>query len=103
MAELKQNRLKGILFDLQGRFKLIAATKTADAVKEFDWKNAILDSVIFAAIGFFTTYTSGLTAGLNALESCHLAIIAAGMQFVTFLGIKRGIVKQDTKTSTDTS
>ena len=91
MSKLKY--LNEIMLDLRGKFKAVCVTPNGSTVKEFDWVNAVLDALIFSAIGFFTTYASSLTVGGSVGESAHMAFIAFALQFVTFLGIKRGIVK----------
>ena len=92
MSPLKH--LKTVMLDLKGQFKAVCALANGASVKAFDWKNAVADALIFSTIGFFTTYASSLTVSGTPLDSLHIALVAFGLQFATFLGIKRGVVKQ---------
>lgn len=86
--------LKDILLDLRGRYKLVCNLATETTVKVFDWGNAIVDALIFSGIGAFTTYASSLTIGVSPLNAVHTAVVTFGLQFLTYLGIKRGLVKE---------
>lgn len=90
---------KKALFDLYGKIKAVCLNANGVTVKQFDWGNALADSLIFAGIGFFTTYASGLTIGHTVADSLHLALVTAGLQFLTFLAVKRGIIKDSEKPS----
>lgn len=86
-----------VLLDLRGQIRAVCTLANGAVVKVFDWKNAVADALIFSGIGFFTTYASSLTVGGSVVESLHVALVTFGLQFVTFLGIKRGIVKPSEK------
>lgn len=87
--------LNEVLLDLRGHYKLVAAVDNNETVKEFDWKNAVLDALIFSLIGALTTYASSLTIGTESFAAVHTSVVAFVLQFVTYLGIKRGIVKKE--------
>lgn len=90
---LNRNSLKEVLLDLKGRYICVAVNENGNLEKKFDWGNALADAAIFATIGAFTTYGGSLTAGVSTLESLHTAVIAGVLQFATFLGIKRGVIR----------
>ena len=64
------------------------------AVSSFDWKNAVADAGILAAITFFTTL-GGLTAvSIPTAQAVMGAGIGALGQFFIVLGIKRKLIKE---------
>lgn len=57
----------------------------------FNWKDALIDSSISAAITGFTSVTAGSLVGSNSSEAIIAALIASGASFFIYLGMKRGI------------
>ena len=62
--------------------------------KRFDWKNALIDAAIIAALTFFSTLAGTKTASLPDITCLYSAFIAAMVQFFSMLAIKRGIVRK---------
>jgi hypothetical protein len=76
---------------------LVYAAPGGDIAEEretFDWKDAITDASIIAAITFFTALGGGQVIGFPTLQSLYAAGVAAATQFFVMLGIKRGVVKK---------
>jgi len=65
--------------------------------KKFDWSDAIIDSAILAGITFFGTLggVSCVMAQSQVADKLIAAFIAASIQFLTVLGIKRKLIKED--------
>ena len=74
-------------------FIVYCATKETEAVKKFDWGNALIDAAITSAITFFSTLGGGAVAGLESTNMIESAVIAAFSQFFVFLALKRGLVQ----------
>ena len=62
--------------------------------KKFDWKNALIDAGIIAALTFFSTLAGTKTASLPDVACLYSAFIASMVQFFTILGMKRGIIRR---------
>lgn len=58
----------------------------------FDWKNALADAAIIAALGFFGSLTASALVGGDGVTTCLAAGITAGFEFFTVLAVKRGLV-----------
>ena len=64
----------------------------------FDWNDALIDAGIVAGLGFFSTVGAlGVSGVIESPMRCVLAgLIAAGIQFFTYLALKRGLTKKET-------
>lgn len=62
----------------------------------FDWKNALIDSLIIAGLNFFTTLAGLGVAGLCAdpQKALIAAALSAGVGFLATLAFKRGIISK---------
>lgn len=73
---------------------LFTGRRNADG--SFDWKNALVDSAIVAAVDFFTTLGGLGVAGL--FEDPIKGLVAAGISamagFFATLAVKRGVVRK---------
>jgi len=63
--------------------------------KRFDWRNALIDAGIIAALTFFSTLAGTKTASLPDITCLYSAFISAAVQFFTILAMKRGIIKRE--------
>ena len=59
----------------------------------FDWKDALCDAGITAAVTFFTALGGSGVAELGYVKGFLVASVAAGGQFFAFLAVKRGLTK----------
>lgn len=64
---------------------------TASATTIFDWKDALLDSIIVGGTTFVTSLVAGLADGGIGFLDLETALIAGALSFMTFLSIKRGL------------
>lgn len=62
--------------------------------RRFDWKNALADAAVMAALTFFTSLGGMGATGIPTLQSVVAAGIAAATQFFALLALKRGLVKE---------
>jgi hypothetical protein len=62
----------------------------------FDWRNALIDSAIVAAVDFFTTLGGLGVAGLfeDPIKGLVAALISAMAGFFATLAVKRGVVSK---------
>ncbi len=63
--------------------------------KKFNWKDAVLDSLIVAGLNFFSTLSAMGAIGLlrDPAQALVGAVISAGFGFFYTLAIKRGLKK----------
>ena len=74
-----------------------------DSNGKFDWKNAIIDAGILALFTLLTTLGGlGMTGGIGTRDLLA-AGIAAGIQFFAVLATKRGLMAQQSKTTSQPS
>ena len=64
---------------------------------DFDWDDALIDAGIVACLGFFSTIGAlGVSGVLESPTQCLLSgLISAGIQFFTYLALKRGLTKKE--------
>lgn len=60
----------------------------------FDWRDAVCDAGIAAAVTFFSSLSGMGLAEVNGVKALTAACVAAGAQFFAFLALKRGLVKK---------
>lgn len=60
----------------------------------FDWENAFIDAAIMGGLTFMTTLVSIGYSGIHAdpVQCVIIAALSGGLQFLTILAIKRGLV-----------
>lgn len=67
----------------------------------FDWRDALIDAAIVAALTFVTSMGGISLVGAETVRVVAGAAIAAVTQFFIFLAIKRGLTATPTKTAND--
>lgn len=72
-----------------GKMKMVEGNPSAE--KKFDWGDAIIDAAILSGISFF-----GALAGTSVVGQASIgaAGIAAALQFLTIIAIKRRLIKE---------
>jgi hypothetical protein len=67
-------------------------TKAVELVSKFDWSDAIADAAIVSGIGFLAAFGGTGAAGVPTKEALWAAFVTAGVQFLTIMGLKRGLI-----------
>jgi len=70
-------------------FMTMRGSNNADG--SYDWRGAIIDSGIMAAVTFFSALGGLSAVGIPTWEACVAAAIAGATQFFIALAIKRGL------------
>jgi hypothetical protein len=69
-----------------------SANKTVSEVSKFDWGDALADALIVSGIGFLAAFGGTGAAGVPTKEALWAAFVTAGVQFLTIMGLKRGLI-----------
>ena len=76
-----------------GRVRMVAGN---DNVKEkFDWADALVDSAIIGGIAFGNALVGSLADGVLSSWDVTVSVCTAFLSFITFLGVKRKLVKAE--------
>lgn len=72
----------------------LCLTMLGDKCGELKVSDEVIDSLIIAGIGAFTTLTTNYVTGADVKDLAIRTIINAGLLFFTTLGVRRGLMSK---------